>query len=274
MMDSENSSLKRHPIQVVARRTGLTVDVLRVWEKRYGVVEPTRSPGGHRLYSDDDVERLNLLRSATEAGRRISKVADLTLSDLRSLVREDADAAVNRHRVSRDSLSPAPEEHLSACLEAVDGVDGRRLETTLTRASVALAAPVLIEQVLAPLMAAIGERWEHGRLSPGQEHLASSVIRRVLESLTPQLKGVRSFIFRCEETTRKDDDYFFNLVFIPQAETLQRFNSLYHYECDLSPVCDIFLRDSLAKLRTPDRSGKIRLPEDKAALLDHFLLGG
>lgn len=184
MMDSENSSLKRHPIQVVARRTGLTVDVLRVWEKRYGVVEPTRSPGGHRLYSDDDVERLNLLRSATEAGRRISKVADLTLSDLRSLVREDADAAVNRHRVSRESLSPAPEEHFSACLEAVDGVDGRRLETTLTRASVALAAPVLIEQVLAPLMAAIGERWEHGRLSPGQEHLASSVIRRVLESLT------------------------------------------------------------------------------------------
>ena len=44
-----DESTKRHPIQVVARRTGLTVDVLRVWEKRYGVVEPGRSSGGHRL---------------------------------------------------------------------------------------------------------------------------------------------------------------------------------------------------------------------------------
>jgi hypothetical protein len=101
----------------------------------------------------------------------------------------------------------------------------------------------------------------------------ANLLWQVRFSLTSQLKGVRSFIFRCEKTARKDDDYFFNLVFIPQAETLQRFNALYHYECDLSPVCDIFLRDSLAKLRTPDRSGTPRLTEHHAELLDRFLLG-
>ena len=57
---------KRHPIQVVAKRTGLTADVLRVWEKRYAVVEPGRSSGGHRLYSDVDVERLGLLESVPD----------------------------------------------------------------------------------------------------------------------------------------------------------------------------------------------------------------
>ena len=46
---------KRHPIQVVARRTGMTADRLRAWEKRYGVVEPGRSDGGRRLYSDEDI---------------------------------------------------------------------------------------------------------------------------------------------------------------------------------------------------------------------------
>ena len=175
---------KRHPIQVVSRRTGLTVDVLRVWEKRYGVVEPGRSGGGHRLYSDDDVERLSLLNRATTAGRRISRVAELPLADLRALVHEDDDAAVYRKREIEQGLSAAPEVHLAACLNAVEDLDARALETSLMRATVALSAPVLIEEVMGPMLAGIGERWEHGKLSPGHEHLASAVIRRVLESIT------------------------------------------------------------------------------------------
>ena len=50
---------------VVVRRTGLSPDVLRVWERRYGAVHPTRSPGNRRFYSDADVERLQLMRAAT-----------------------------------------------------------------------------------------------------------------------------------------------------------------------------------------------------------------
>ena len=99
---------KRHPIQVVARRTGLTADVLRVWEKRYGVVEPARSSGGHRLYSDLDVERLSLLHRAISGGRRISRVAVLPIEDLRDMVREDDDAAVERQRTIDPGLSAAP----------------------------------------------------------------------------------------------------------------------------------------------------------------------
>ena len=82
-----NTSLdveKRHPIQVVAKRTGLTADVLRVWEKRYAVVEPGRSDGGHRLYSDLDVERLKDLASEAPVIRLvnhlISKAAEARAS--------------------------------------------------------------------------------------------------------------------------------------------------------------------------------------------------
>ncbi|NIP80241.1 MAG: MerR family transcriptional regulator [Gemmatimonadetes bacterium] len=67
----------RHPIGVVSERTGLTPDVLRVWERRYGVVEPSRSDGGQRLYTDADIERLRLLHLATLAGRSIGQVVEL-----------------------------------------------------------------------------------------------------------------------------------------------------------------------------------------------------
>ncbi len=175
------SEVKRHPIQVVARRTGLTADVLRVWEKRYGVVEPNRSPGGHRLYSDADVERLLLLHRVTSAGRRISRMAGLDTAQLRALDEEDAEAAL----AVRETEAPpvAAEPYLSACLSAVERMDARDLETSLMRATVALPATALIEDVIGPLLERIGEGWRHGRITPGHEHLASAVIRRVLESI-------------------------------------------------------------------------------------------
>ena len=82
----------RHPIKVVARRTGLTPDVLRVWEKRYRAVSPTRLDTGRRLYSDADVERLLLLRRATLAGRRIGQVAKMPNAELEPLVVDDETA--------------------------------------------------------------------------------------------------------------------------------------------------------------------------------------
>ena len=60
-----------HPIAVAAERTGLTQDVLRVWERRYGAVKPKRGANGQRVYTDADLEQLRLLHAATHAGRSI-----------------------------------------------------------------------------------------------------------------------------------------------------------------------------------------------------------
>ena len=74
-----------HTIQSVAEKTGLTPDVIRVWERRYNVVAPERTPSNQRLYTDADIERLNLLRRVTEQGRRISAVATLSNDELRDI---------------------------------------------------------------------------------------------------------------------------------------------------------------------------------------------
>src|SRR5215218_6409458 len=88
----------RHPIGVVAERTGLTPDVLRVWERRYSVVEPSRSAGGQRVYSDADIERLSLLHRATRGGHNISQVATLSQEKLQDLVRDVESAASSPNR--------------------------------------------------------------------------------------------------------------------------------------------------------------------------------
>ncbi|MDH3283720.1 MAG: MerR family transcriptional regulator [Acidobacteriota bacterium] len=182
----------RHPIQVVARRTGLTPDALRAWEKRYRAVTPSRAAGGRRLYSDLDVERLLLLRRATGAGRRIGQVATLTTDALRDLVRQDeqaiADAPANRAR-ARPAGSPA-DMHLEECYRAVKLLRADALETALDDARVELSLPVLIEQVVSPLLERIGEGWKTGSLRIAGEHMASAIVRSLLGVL--MRSGTRS----------------------------------------------------------------------------------
>lgn len=174
---------KRHPIRVVARRTGLSQDVLRAWEARYQLVTPARTPRGRRRYSDADIEKLRLLRLAVEGGRRIGEVADLSATELAALIQEDTQAAG-----ARDEGWRAARRYLPECLEAIQELDARGLETTLERAALVLGTVEFIERVAAPLMRAIGDLWAHDRLTPAHERLASSVVRRALGMLRTELE--------------------------------------------------------------------------------------
>ena len=79
-----------HTIKAVVRRTGLSAHVIRIWEKRYGAVVPERTGTNRRLYGDEEVERLSLLRDVTQAGHGIGQVARLPMEKLRELAAKAA----------------------------------------------------------------------------------------------------------------------------------------------------------------------------------------
>src|SRR5918993_3366876 len=85
-MSTSASSALRHPIGVVARRTGLKPDLIRAWERRYGAVAPGRTDTRRRFYSDADISRLLLLKRVVDTGRSIGQVANLSNEELESLV--------------------------------------------------------------------------------------------------------------------------------------------------------------------------------------------
>jgi methylmalonyl-CoA mutase cobalamin-binding subunit len=174
-----------HPIGVVARRTGLTSHIIRVWEKRYGAVSPRRTTTNRRLYSDTEVERLQLLRRATLTGHSIGQIARLPIERLRALVGADEIIAPSLPNTIgprlADSSSPGI---LDACLEAAERLDAATLEGILTQATVGLSQPALIEQVIVPFMHRIGDLWHEGMLRVAHEHLASAVVRTSLGGLS------------------------------------------------------------------------------------------
>lgn len=182
MADSEpTTNGTRHPIGVVTQRTGLTGHVLRAWERRYGVVEPERSEGGHRLYSDEDVERLKLLHELTRGGRQIGQVAHLDTEALRVLLREDQAAEATAPRSEADVPADADraKRFQAEAFAAVGDLDSESLDNALRRAALVLATPAFLDDVLVPLMERIGDAWAEGELTPGHEHLASAVVARV-----------------------------------------------------------------------------------------------
>lgn len=165
----------RFPIQVVARRTGLTPDVIRVWERRYGAVTPQRAERGRRLYSDEDVERLRLLRQATAGGYRIGDIANLPLSALEELTGTAGSGA--------PTVGAARGDPLAACLDAVERMDPIRLRSALNEAAVAYSTRALLDQVVVPLMREIGRRWRDGELRISHEHVASPVVASFLSGV-------------------------------------------------------------------------------------------
>ena len=177
-MTDSNASSMLHPMRVVAQRTGLTPDLLRAWEKRYGAVSPVRSAGGQRHYTDADVERLALLVRATRGGRQIGQVAALPNAELAKVIEADERAAALNRAPSSDG--PAPEVFLSSALMAVEAFDGYALEQTLRTAALRLPADDVLDQVIGPLLFTIGSLWHQGQLQPANEHLATTTIRRVL----------------------------------------------------------------------------------------------
>lgn len=162
-----------YPLRAAARLTGLSPEVLRAWERRYGVVEPLRTPGGTRRYRAADLERLRLVKAAVDAGHRIGRVARLD------------DAELAQRAASR---GPAHTEQLEPILDAVDRLDGSEAQRLLALQLSALGPARFAQQVAVPLAHEIGARWSEDRLSVAAEHLATAVLRAMLGSaLRPDL---------------------------------------------------------------------------------------
>jgi DNA-binding transcriptional MerR regulator/methylmalonyl-CoA mutase cobalamin-binding subunit len=174
-----------HTIKVAAKLTGLTTHVIRVWEKRYGAVVPSRSDSQRRLFNDADLQRLTLLRQATGQGHSIGTIARLDNDGLRGLVRRMESASGLTAASAGQNHGDASPAALSDLVDFIVKFNHQALEDALTRFSVALGAQGLLLKVVAPLTQIIGERWQAGELNAAHEHFASAAIREYLLKSKP-----------------------------------------------------------------------------------------
>ncbi len=181
---------QRYSIKYVCLRTGLKPHLIRSWESRYDAICPRRSASNRRLFSDDDIQRLYLLKLAVASGHTISHVARLSDRDLnRLLARGDRRTEGSDRPPSAvgaapgDALPADGQEIVEAALHHIVGLDPAALEKTLNQAAVDLPRQSLLQWVIAPLFARVGQLWRLGKLKAIHEHIASVVVRSMLSQM-------------------------------------------------------------------------------------------
>lgn len=149
-----------YTIAEVEAMTGLSAEVLRQWERRYGFPRPRRTPGGHRVYSREDIEALRAIRRQLEEGATPS-------------------LAIRRHLAQKAS----PEDLAPTLRQALLEGDLPQAEALFRRGVRLLGPEGAVRDLLLPVLREVGEAWHRGEVSVAQEHLASTFLRARLQEL-------------------------------------------------------------------------------------------
>jgi MerR family transcriptional regulator, light-induced transcriptional regulator len=164
-LPSEEPAAALLSIGALSKATGIPVETLRTWERRYGFPDPIRRRSGHRRYQRAHVDRLLLVRQALEAGARAADALTVDTTALRDLL-----------RVAQSKPGAAHEDALTPCLSSVLAFDGPALEHTLEVALQSHGLVNFLEELLCPLLVEIGQRWTRGQLGVSHEHFASEQV--------------------------------------------------------------------------------------------------
>jgi DNA-binding transcriptional MerR regulator len=153
-----------HRIGGFARRVGVTPELLRAWEQRYGLLRPVRTPGGFRLYSEEDAQRVARMRQALDDGLSAAEAARVALETVPSPDRLIEDAR-------------------SGLMSAIDSYDEAAVQAALDDGLAAFGLEPFVRELVLPTLTAVGRGWEQGSVEVSQEHFVSNLIRGRLLSL-------------------------------------------------------------------------------------------
>ena len=156
----------------LSRRVGVSDHVLRAWETRYGLLRPTRSAGGFRLYSAADEHRVRRMKQLVADGLSAAEAARVVLAEHSPPPAAD------------DTAAPHVAQEIDRLRAALDNFDEPGAHSVLDRLFSRLSPNAVLRQVVLPYLHELGERWADGAVNVAQEHFASNLIRNRLAGLS------------------------------------------------------------------------------------------
>ena len=155
----------------LSRRLGVSDHVLRAWESRYGLLQPVRSTGGFRLYSEADEARIRRMQAYLAQGLSAAEAARAALGD-----------GPGTH-LPEPAGPAAGSEPFTGLRRALDAFDEPAAQAVLDRLIAELSLPAVLRDIILPCLADLGQRWQAGTASIAAEHFASNLIRGRLAGL-------------------------------------------------------------------------------------------
>lgn len=182
-MQMNNSAIEQidvpvYNIKAISHLVGLLPVTLRAWERRYGLLNPTRGDQGYRLYSERDLKVLRWIKTQIDTGMSISRAVE----HLRDLQKNGEDP-VDEDRTTLSDASVSIDTVNKQLFEAVTGFDDPKANEVLRRAFAIYSVDQVLTRVVQPTLVEIGEAWQRGDLAIANEHYASQFFIRHLMSM-------------------------------------------------------------------------------------------
>ncbi len=162
---------ERFPIRVLSESTGVGSSTLRAWERRYGLLNPERTPKGHRLYRNDDIERIERIVRLLEEGHTLPSIA-------RQL--DNAELSPPAHDLQSQELIGVWRGYLADTLQAIEDFSSERLEAIYNEASSLYPLSLVTEQLIQPVLSELGIRWQSRAAGIAEEHFYTHWVRNRL----------------------------------------------------------------------------------------------
>ena len=199
-------------IAAVERDTGLSKDVLRVWERRYGFPVPDRDNNGERCYPAEQVDRLRLIKRLMDLGHRPGKLIATPLDELSEL-------APRRSKAPALAV-PASHEGLDELLTLIKQHDAASYQQAMQQRLARQGLQHFVQDTVAPLTGKVGEYWEDGRFEVFEEHLftelTNRLLRQAISTLPGGTRGPRVLL-----TSVPDEVHFLGLLMVESLFTLE-----------------------------------------------------
>ena len=179
MDSSRNGREELYPIRTVSSMTGVKPVTLRAWERRYGLLQPDRTNGSHRLYTKEDIGRIYEILALIEKGIPVSKVSDIVKNKT-----QNTNSERNIWHELHDRM-----------MAAINAFDHPGLKAVYNEAMATQPISVVTEKLILPILKELGERWQKNKSGVSEEHFFSLFLRNKLgarfhHSILPQ-QGIK-----------------------------------------------------------------------------------
>lgn len=192
-MDDSNDM--RFPIRELVRRTGVNASTLRAWENRHGLLNPLRTPSGHRLYTQNDVQRIRRLQELLVQGLNLSELVPLLDADA-----PPATPATGPAAPAAAPAGPAWRRYLQDLLRALEDFSTERLDNLYNEACSLYPIDLVTENLLMPALEELGARWARRATGIAEEHFFTAWLRNKLGARMHHVAGMtrgRPLILAC-----------------------------------------------------------------------------
>ncbi len=228
--------MSHYSIKDLEKLTGVKAHTIRIWEKRYGIVEPSRTHTNIRTYSNCDLKRLLNISILNKRGYKISNLANLTGEEL------------NERVMSLMADHHAYENQIENLVMAMIDMNEHRLEKTISNSVIELGFEETLLRVVYPFFFKIGILWQTGAIGPGQEHFVSNLVRQKIIAAIDNLENkyppnAKLFILFLHE------DEFHELGLLFYSYLIKKVGHRVIYLGQSTPVSEV---QKVAKIHDPD----------------------